>query len=122
MSFVVAFVWIPGISNGDFLSFLKIMENISPPLLFMTTSSVLAILRTGGESCSEMSQERVGLLLGINSKNRTSCPANGAGCQVSQSTAPGIKMGLICKIAVTSTKPNVQNRIQDDDIIKNARG
>ena len=49
MSFVVALVLIPGTSNGDFFLFLKIIEKVSPPLLLMTTSSLLAILRTSAE-------------------------------------------------------------------------
>ena len=51
ISFVVALVWIPGTSNGDFLLFLKIIEKVSPPLLLITTSSVLAILRTSARRC-----------------------------------------------------------------------
>ena len=51
ISLVVALVWIPGTSNGDFLLFLKIIEKDSPPLLLMTTSSFLAILRTSARRC-----------------------------------------------------------------------
>ena len=51
MSLVVALVLIPGISNGDFVLFLKTIEKVSPPLLLMTTSSVFAILRTEARCC-----------------------------------------------------------------------
>jgi hypothetical protein len=44
-------VLIPGTSKGDFLLFLKIMEKVSPPLLLITTSSLLAILRTSARRC-----------------------------------------------------------------------
>jgi hypothetical protein len=52
ISFVVALVFIPGTSNGDFLLLRKTMEKVSPLLLFMTTSSLLAILRTGAARAS----------------------------------------------------------------------
>ena len=51
ISFVVAFVLIPGTSNGDFLLFLKIIENVSSPLLLIMTSSLLALLRTSARRC-----------------------------------------------------------------------
>lgn len=51
MSFVVALVWMPGTSNGDFLLFLKRIEKVSPPLLLITTSSLLAVFRTSERRC-----------------------------------------------------------------------
>ena len=38
-------------SNGDFLLFRKTIEKVSPPLLLITTSSFLAILRTSARRC-----------------------------------------------------------------------
>jgi hypothetical protein len=51
MSSVVARVLIPGTSKGDFELLLKMIEKYSPPLRFITTSSVRAILSTSERRC-----------------------------------------------------------------------
>ncbi len=51
ISLVVALVSIPGTSKGDFGLFLKIIEKASPPLRFITTSSVRAKLSTSESRC-----------------------------------------------------------------------
>jgi hypothetical protein len=51
ISLVVARVLIPGTSKGDLSFFLKVIENDSPPFLFIITSSVRAILSTSEKRC-----------------------------------------------------------------------
>ena len=56
---MVALVFIPGTSNGELAVLLKVIEKVSPPLLFMITSSFLAVLSISAKRCLAWEYENV---------------------------------------------------------------
>ncbi len=74
ISLVVALVSIPGTSKGDFGLFLKVMEKASPPLRFITTSSVRAMLSTSESRC--LASEYVYTFIMLLQEHDTHFPGN----------------------------------------------